>query len=193
MKKTDLVFPPVAELEKELEREKSIQRRNKAFRKLITALIIVAAITVLLATRWMPVLQIYGTSMTPTLEEGQIVLTVKTGKFQQGDIVAFYYENKLLVKRYIADGGSWVDIMDDGKVFVNEQLITEPYIAEPHKGNCDIKLPYQVPEDRIFVMGDHRATSLDSRSRSLGCVADEQIAGKIVFCIWPVSDFGPVK
>lgn len=162
-------------------------------KKLAAALIIAAAFAVLLATRWMPVLQIYGTSMTPTLEEGQIVVTVRTSNFEQGDIVAFYYENRILVKRYIADGGKWVDIMDDGKVFVNEKLVHEPYITAPHKGSCDIELPYQVPEDRIFVMGDHRETSMDSRSRMLGCVAEEQIAGKIVFCIWPVSDFGPVK
>ena len=162
-------------------------------KKLAAALIIAAAFAVLLATRWMPVLQIYGTSMTPTLEEGQIVVTVRTSNFEQGDIVAFYYENRLLVKRYIADGGKWVDIMDDGKVFVNRKLVDEPYITDPHKGSCDIELPYQVPEDRIFVMGDHRETSMDSRSRTLGCVAEEQIAGKIVFCIWPVSDFGPVE
>lgn len=130
--------------------------------------------------------------MTPTLEEGQIVITVKTSNFRQGDIVAFYYENKLLVKRYIADGGSWVDIMDDGKVFVDKELLDEPYITEPHKGNCDISLPYQVPEDRFFVMGDHRETSMDSRSSTLGCIAGEQIAGKVIFCIWPLSDFGPV-
>ncbi len=176
-----------------MEKEKSKQRRYSALKKLIIALIIAAAAAVLLSTRWMPVLQIYGTSMTPTLEEGQIVLTVKTNRFQKGDIVAFYYENKLLIKRYIADGGSWVDIMDDGKVFVDREMLDEPYITELHKGNCDIKLPYQVPEDRIFVMGDHRKTSMDSRSKTLGCVAQEQIAGKIVFCIWPVSDFGPVK
>lgn len=188
-----MTFPPLEELQVELEREKSKQRRNSALRKLATAVAVAAALAVLLATRWMPVLQIYGTSMTPTLEEGQIVVTVKTNKFQPGDIVAFYYENRLLVKRYIADGGDWVDIMDDGKVFVDKELVSEPYIKEPHKGNCEIELPYQVPEDRIFVMGDHRKTSMDSRSKTIGCIAEEQIAGKIIFCIWPLSDFGSVN
>ena len=162
-------------------------------RRALVILIIAAAMTILMASRWMPVLQIYGSSMTPTLTEGQIVVTVKTDRFEQGDIIAFYYENKLLVKRFIADGASWVDIMDDGKVFVNEQLIAEPYIKEPSKGNCNIALPYQVPEGRYFVMGDHRATSLDSRSTALGCVAEEQVAGKVIFCIWPLSDFGRVE
>lgn len=188
-----MTVPSLSQIKEELEREKAKQRRYSALRKLIIALIIAAAIAALLATRWMPVLRIYGTSMAPTLEEGQIVVTLKTNNFEQGDIVALYYENRILVKRYIADGGSWVDIMDDGKVFVDKELLYEPYITDQHKGNCEIELPYQVPEDRIFVMGDHRKTSMDSRSKSLGCIAEEQIAGRIVFCIWPLKDFGRVK
>jgi len=185
--------PTLSQLKEELERERAKQRRYSALRKLIIALVIAAAAATLIATRWMPVLRIYGTSMTPTLEEGQIVVTLKVNDFEQGDIVALYYENRILVKRYIADGGSWVDIMDDGKVFVDEELIYEPYITEPHKGNCEIELPYQVPEDRIFVMGDHRRTSMDSRSKTLGCISEEQIAGKIVFCIWPLQDAGFIR
>lgn len=193
MKQTDLICPPSSQLRAELEREKSKQRQSLAIRRGVTVLVIASAIAVLLAVRWMPVLQIYGSSMTPTLKAGQIVLTVKTSRFEPGDIVAFYFENKLLVKRYIADDGDWVDIMEDGNVFVDETLLEEPYITEKSRGVCDIELPYQVPEGRIFVLGDHRETSLDSRSSTIGCIADEQIAGKVIFCIWPLSDLGPIK
>ena len=130
--------------------------------------------------------------MTPTLEEGNIVISVRGGEYRQGDIISFYYNNKILVKRVIALPGDWVDIDDAGNVYVNEELLDEPYVDEKALGECDIELPYQVPEGRLFVCGDHRSTSVDSRSSTVGCVAEEQIAGKIVFRIWPLTDFGPV-
>ena len=109
-----------------------------------------------------------------------------------GEVLAFYYNNKILVKRVIAGPGDWVDIDESGNVYVNSELLDEPYIAEKAYGETTIKLPYQVPEKRIFVMGDHRATSVDSRNNSVGCVAEEQIVGKIVFRVWPLTKFGPV-
>ena len=118
------------------------------------------------------------------------MLSLKGSTFKTGDIVAFYYNNKILVKRVIANTGDWVDIDEDGVVYVNNQALTEPYVQELAKGECNIKLPYQVPESKIFVMGDNRATSVDSRHTSVGCVAEEQIVGKIVFCVWPLSHFG---
>ena len=130
--------------------------------------------------------------MTPTLEEGNIVISVRGGEYRQGDIISFYYNNKILVKRVIALPGDWVDIDDAGNVYVNEELLDEPYVDEKALGECDIEFPYQVPEGRLFVCGDHRSTSVDSRSSTVGCVAEEQIAGKIVFRIWPLTDFGPV-
>ena len=141
----------------------------------------------------MPVLQIYGTSMSPTLTEGNIVLSVKGSGFETGDVVAFYYNNKILVKRVIAQPGQWVDISKDGTVYVNDMPIEEPYLTDKAFGECDIELPYQVPESRIFVMGDHRSVSIDSRSSTIGCIAEEQIVGKIEFQIWPLSGFGFVK
>ena len=152
-----------------------------------------AALAVLVATIWMPVLQIYGTSMTPTLEEGDIVLSVKGSDWKQGDLVAFYLGNKILVKRCIAGPGQWVDIDENGDVYVDGKLLDEPYLTEKALGDCDLEFPYQVPENRWFCMGDHRSTSVDSRHSSVGCVSDEQIVGKILFRVWPLAQFGRVQ
>ena len=143
---------------------------------------------VLVATLWLPVLQIYGSSMTPTLEEGDIVVSIKSKTYETGDIVAFYYNNKILIKRVIAGSGDWVDLDEDGTVYVNGEKLDEPYVKDKAFGECDLELPYQVPESRIFVMGDHRSVSVDSRSKAVGCVAEEQIVGKLVCRIWPLTD-----
>ncbi len=153
----------------------------------------VAAVSVLVAVLLLPVLRIYGTSMMPTLTEDELVLSVKGSRFETGDVIAFYYNNKILVKRVIAQAGQWVNIDQDGTVYVDNVEIDEPYVQEKAFGECDIELPYQVPEGRIFVMGDHRDVSVDSRNTSIGCVAEEQIVGKIVYTIWPLRDFGAVE
>ena len=186
-------MPSSEQVEQELNREKSRRGFSRAIRNIIFALITVAAIAVLVAVLWLPVLRIYGSSMTPTLTEGDIVLSVKGSSFKTGDVVAFYYNNKILVKRVIAKPGDWVDIDDDGNVTVNGNLLDEPYVSEKAIGECDIILPYQVPESRVFVMGDHRSTSVDSRSSAVGCVSEEQIVGKIVFRVWPLKSFGRTK
>ncbi len=162
-------------------------------RSTVGILVTVAAAAVLIAVLYLPVLQIYGTSMSPTLEEGNIVVSVKGTKFETGDVVAFYYNNKVLVKRVIANAGQWVDMDQDGYVYVNNVKIDEPYIEKHDYGETNITLPYQVPDSRIFVMGDNRDVSIDSRNTSVGCVADEQIVGKIVFRIWPLKLAGWVK
>jgi signal peptidase I len=153
-------------------------------------LITVAAIAVLIATLWMPVLEIYGTSMTPTLNDGEIVISLKTNDINTGDVVAFYYNNKILVKRVIAKSGDWIKIDKDGTVTVNGEVLDEPYVNEKSLGECDLTFPYQVPDGRVFVMGDHRSVSVDSRSSSMGCVSEEQIVGKLVFKVWPTKDVG---
>lgn len=185
-------FPTMNQLETEINREKYRRRYRRVLRSTIYTLITVAAIAVLVATLWMPVLQIYGTSMSPTLIDGDIVVSVKRNTFQSGDIVAFYYNNKILVKRVIAGPGDWVNIDEDGTVYVNDKKLDEPYLAEQALGDCNIELPYQIPENRFFVMGDHRSVSVDSRNTAVGCVAEEQIVGKLVLCIWPFKNFGKI-
>lgn len=186
-------LPEIAQLEKELDRVRYRSRFGTVLRSTIYTLITVAAVAVLIATLWLPVLQIYGSSMTPTLVDGEIIFTIKTSDFEPGDIVAFYHENKILVKRVVASSGDWVDIDEDGTVYINGEELEEPYLQEKALGDCNIELPYQVPDERIFVMGDHRSTSVDSRNTAVGCVAQEDIVGKIIFRIWPLSRFGRVE
>lgn len=186
-------YPSVEQLAAELKRVKYRSRYRAVLRSTLYMLIVVAAVAVLVATIWMPVLQIYGGSMTPTLSEGDIVVSIKGSDFQPGDLVAFYLGNKILVKRCIAGPGQWVDIDEDGNVYVDDKLLEEPYLTEKSLGGSNIELPYQVPDNRYFCMGDHRSTSVDSRHKEVGCVSEEQIVGKIVFRVFPFSGFGKLK
>ena len=185
-------FPSVEELTEELKREKFRCRYKKVLRSTIYTLVIVAAISVLVATLLMPVLQIYGTSMSPNLHEDEIVVSIKSSNLKTGDIIAFYYNNRVLVKRVIGLPGDMVSIDDAGTVFVNDKMIDEPYIAEKSSGTSDIEYPYTVPQNEYFVLGDHRQTSVDSRSSLVGCVQREEIIGKIVFRVWPFNAIGTV-
>lgn len=186
-------MPASKEIQGEINRLNYHKRYRTVLKSTLFSLLAVAAIAVLIATLWLPVFQIYGTSMSPTLSDGQIAIGVKTHNFNTGDVIAFYMNNKVLIKRVIAGPSEWVNIDSEGNVFVNETQINEPYVTEKALGDCNIALPYQVPESRVFVMGDHRAVSLDSRNTAIGCIADEQVVGKIVFCVWPLSSFGFVK
>ena len=193
-----VTLPTSQQLEAELQRVKYRKRYRSVLRSTVYTLITVAAVAVLVATLLLPVLQIYGSSMTPTLTDGDIVLTVKTTEFKTGDVVAFYYNNKILVKRVIAQSGEWVDITPEGDVYVGKTsgqmvLLDEPYLLEKALGDCNIELPYQVPESRVFVMGDHRSISVDSRNTAVGCVAEEQLVGKLVFRVWPLDLFGEIN
>ena len=186
-------IPTRQELEAELRRVRYKSRYRSVLRSTVYTLITVAAAAILVATLWLPVLQIYGNSMAPTLQDGEIIFSVKTSDFEPGDIISFYYNNKILVKRVIARPGDWVDIDEAGNVLLNGVPLEEPYLEEKALGDCDIPLPYQVPDGKYFVMGDHRSISVDSRSTAVGCVAQEQIVGKILFRVWPLNDFGLVE
>ena len=188
-----LDMPSSEQVEAELNRVKYRRRYHRVLRSTVYILVTVAAAAILAATLWLPVLQIYGNSMTPTLKDGEILYTVKSSDLKVGDIVAFYYNNKILVKRMICSAGDWIDIDEDGTVYVNDKELEDPYLVEKALGDCNIELPYQVPDGKIFVMGDRRSTSVDSRNTAVGCVAREQIVGKIIFRIWPLKRLGAVE
>lgn len=189
-KKMDL--PTAEQLEQELKRLK--YRHSFAFtlRSTVASLIVVAAIAVMISTMIMPVLRVTGTSMTPTLQNDQVIICNKLAECQKGDVVAFYYNNKILIKRVIGVAGDVIDISGDGVVSVNGEPLDEPYVSELALGECDIELPYQVPDNRIFVMGDHRSVSIDSRSTSVGCVAIENVIGKVLLRVYPIDSFGKI-
>ena len=185
--------PTIEQLEAELTRVRHKREYGKTLRGTIYILIVVAAVAFLIASLFLPVLRVYGTSMEPTLKNKEIVVALKGSEVKKGDIVAFYYNNKILLKRVIGVAGDQIVIEKDGTVFVNGEELNEPYISEKSLGECDLTFPYQVPENRIFVMGDHRDVSIDSRSSTIGCIADEAIVGKVSLRIWPLNQFGIIK
>lgn len=178
-------LPTAEQLSSELKRIKYRKEYRRMLSSTVSSLLVVAAVAVLISMLFLPVLRVTGTSMTPTFMNDELVICNKRGNFKSGDVVAFYFNNKILLKRVIGTAGDVIDIKDDGTVYLNGEVLDEPYINEKAFGECDIKLPYQVPDNRIFVMGDHRSTSIDSRSTTVGCIADEYIIGKVILRIWP--------
>lgn len=187
-KHSDKGLPQLDSLRKELKRELYKRRFRRLLRGTVNTLIVVAAVAALIATLVLPVLQIAGTSMEPSLNDGDIVLLVKTDRLETGDLCAFYFSNKILIKRIIATPGDYLWINDDGTVYLNGSELQEPYLTEKSLGECDVEFPYQVPENSYFMMGDHRETSIDSRSSVIGCIAQDQIIGKIICKLWPLPE-----
>ena len=186
-------YPTLNQMEEEIAYLKYRKKYGSVLRGTINSLAVVAAIAILIATLWMPVLQITGASMTPTLIDGQFVVAMKTDEFEPGDITAFYYNNKILIKRVIASAGDWVNIEENGDVYINGLLLEEPYLEEKALGECNIELPYQVPDGKVFVMGDDRAVSLDSRTTAVGPVSKEQVLGRVVLRVWPLAEIGWIR
>ena len=187
-----VVLPGTAEITEAVKKDRYMHRFRATVRSTFLTLVVVAAVAVLVAVLLLPILRIYGKSMNGTLDSGDIVVSIKSGDMKTGDIIAFYYNNNILVKRVIANPGEWVNIDQEGNVYVNNNKLEEPYLNEKAFGETNIELPYQVPEGKIFVMGDNRSVSIDSRNTSIGCISEEQIVGKIVYRVWPFSQFGTV-
>lgn len=190
-KKLDL--PDLDQLAGEIKREQYKKNYVRVLRSTVVSLLAVAAVSVLIAVLVLPILQITGTSMTDTLQNGDIVVAISSRSYKTGDVVAFYYNNEILVKRVIATAGDWVDIDEDGNVFVNDDPLDEPYLSEKALGQCNIELPYQVPDGRCFIMGDHRSTSIDSRNTAVGCVSTDMILGRIILRVWPFKEISVIR
>lgn len=187
-----MTLPATEELTGAVKRDRYANRFRSTVRSTFLSLVVVAAVAVLVAVLFLPILRIYGKSMNGTLDSGDIVVSVKSSNLKTGDVIAFYYNNNILVKRVIANPGDWVDIDKDGNVYVNNVKLEEPYLQEKAYGETNIELPYQVPDGKIFAMGDNRSVSIDSRNTSIGCISEEQIVGKIVYRVWPLSGMGAV-
>ena len=186
------MLPTTEELQQAYDKVSYNDRLRSSIISTTNILIVVAALAILVAMLFLPVLRIYGQSMSSTLQSGELVVSVKNSGFKTGDVIAFYYNNNILVKRVIATSGQWVDIDLQGNVYVDQKQINEPYLEEKSFGEPNIDFPYQVPDERIFVLGDNRAVSVDSRNSSIGCITSEQVVGRIVFRIWPLSRIGPI-
>ena len=189
----DVALPSIDQIQNERSRMRHHSDYRKALIGTIDVLILVAAVAVLISTLVLPVLQITGSSMEPNLENGNIVMLVKTKNFQTGDVCAFTWNNRTLVKRVIGTPGDWVEMDEEGNVYVNGEKLEEPYVTDKSLGECDITFPYQVPDHSLFVMGDHRETSIDSRNTVVGSVDHQQIIGKVIMRVWPFKEIGSVK
>lgn len=182
--------PSLPEIQRERKRIRRKDYYRQSLRGTISVLVVVAAIAVLVATLFLPILQISGDSMSPTLEHDEIVILVKTKEFNRGDLIGFYYQGKILLKRVIALPDDEVAIDAEGNVYVNGEVLEEPYVTDKGLGDCDLEFPYKVPGTGYFVLGDQRSNSVDSRNSVIGAISQDDIIGKVFIRVWPFSRFG---
>ena len=188
--KKRITIPSLEEIQKERKRIRKSDYYRQSLRSTVSVLVVVAAVAVLIATLFLPILQISGDSMSPTLEHDEIIVLLKTKEFDRGDLVGFYYQGKILLKRVIALPEDEVAIDADGNVYVNGELLEEPYVTDKGLGDCDLEFPYKVPGTGYFVLGDQRSNSVDSRNSVIGAISREDIIGKIFVRVWPLSEIG---
>lgn len=188
--KKQITIPSLEEIQKERKRIRKSDYYRQSLRSTVSVLVVVAAVAVLIATLFLPILQISGDSMSPTLEHDEIVVLLKTKDFDRGDLVGFYYQGKILLKRVIALPEDEVAIDADGNVYVNGELLEEPYVTDKGLGDCDLEFPYKVPGTGYFVLGDQRSNSVDSRNSVIGAISQEDIIGKVFVRVWPLSEIG---
>ena len=193
MPEEDLSFLTEKVLEKELRNVHLKNSFRRALQRTLYLLLVVAAVVVIISVLFLPIIHISGASMSDTLEDGDLVVAINNHKFQTGDVVGFNFNNEVLIKRVIATAGDWVDLDVAGNVYVNGRLLDEPYVTEKSIGECNIILPYQVPDGKCFVLGDHRATSIDSRNRSVGCISVDAVVGRLLWRIWPFESIGKIQ
>lgn len=186
----ELKIPPIDLLREELEREESKYNFRKTLLNIAGVLTVTAAVAVLIATRLLILVQVNGVSMAPTLEKDEIIFLRQTKEVKTGDVIGFYYGGRVLLKRVIAGGGDYIEIDNEGNVYVNDKKLEESYLMGQSLGKCELDFPYQVPEGMLFVLGDNRAVSMDSRIKAIGCVEKDQIVGKVVFRAWPLTRMG---
>ena len=182
--------PSLSEIQSERKRIRRGTYYRQALRGTISVLLVVAAVAVLITTLFLPILQISGDSMSPTLEHDEIVVLLKTKEFERGDLIGFYYQGKILLKRVIALPEDEVAIDADGNVYVNGELLEEPYVTDKGLGDCDLEFPYKVPGTSYFVLGDRRSNSVDSRNSVVGAISRDDIIGKVFIRVWPLPKFG---
>ena len=190
--KKNVPIPSLPEIQRERKRIRRGAYYWQALRGTVAVLLVIAAIAVLIATLFLPILQISGDSMSPTLEHDEIVILLKTKEFERGDLIGFYYQGKILLKRVIALPEDEVAIDADGNVYVNGELLEEPYVTDKGLGDCDLEFPYKVPGTAYFVLGDQRSNSVDSRNSAIGAISKDDIIGKIFLRVWPFSKIGLV-
>ena len=181
--------PSLKEIQSERKRIRRGTYYRQAFRGTVSVLLVVAAIAVLITTLFLPILQISGDSMSPTMEHNEIVVLLKTKKFERGDLIGFYYQGKILLKRVIALPEDEVAIDADGNVYVNGELLDEPYVSSW----SDFEGEFSVPEDCYFFAGDNRYGSLDARYWARPYIHKDDIKGKAKFVIFPFSSFGTLE